>query len=558
VKRSLIWFLAPIMAVMLTACEEVPEGNASTGGTATTEEGVEISLGTGEGDSFSAGSMTAAVTSLSAGGTSSIAVNLVDVANSNSLYSGVPVEVEFESQCVASGKATFTNATIVTSTGTAATTYQAEGCVGSDTITAKYDTATAAVSVTVSPADVNSVGFTGTGFAASIAYGNSATGSQPNFSATQFALIDDRGNPVEGQTVTFAISSADSQHAATLSNTTDISDEDGFVETRVNAGTAAANIRVTATFTPSGGTAISTQSLPIAINTGPADHDSFSLAISDAAVKNAYGTDGVTTTMSVQVGDRHNNPVADGTVVSFWAEYGHIQPSCETSGGNCSATWTSGGMRPGDGLATVIAYTTGEDSFLDAGERNGIYNIAADSTHLSVDEAIINTSEMYYDYASDGYTAGTDAFVDYNGNGIYDATSTKYRGALCSVGAIAASHCAETSVQVWSDSQIALNTRTPVATLMAGPWIAGGTYTITVVDSLGNYPPADSSVSLSAISPAAADLTISGNVPSVGFAGASAHTFTVTVNAVTAAGTHKVNVAFPDGNTAPYSIVINP
>jgi hypothetical protein len=358
----------------------------------------------------------------------------------------------------------------------------------------------------------------------------------------------------------------------------DTSDTDGIVSTIVNAGTAAASVRVLVTFTPTVGNDISTQSPPISINTGPADSQSFSLSISDASVKNAYGTDGVTTTMSVQVADRQNNPVADGTIVSFWAEYGHIEPTCTTSGGSCSATWTSGGTRPLDGLATIVAYTTGEDSFIDSGARNGIYNIAGDSALITADETIISSPEMYYDLNYDGYTSGSfvdggtgqnvigDAFVDYNNSGIHEASSALFRGSLCSDNAVLAGHCAEQSIQVWASSQIALNTREPVATVAGGPWTAGNSYTIEVTDVgrdnannpiFNNFPPAGTTVTVTPIGNAVADIDVVGSVPSVGFSDASAYTFTVYVNGVTQDGTHKIVVSFPDGLEAIYYIVIN-
>jgi len=577
VNRRLIWLIAPISVIILAACDPVVEEttttNPSTGGSVTTDEGVEISLGIGSGSGFSEGAMSAAAgvtVALSAGGTTSVTVNLVNVSDNNSLYSGVPVLVEFESQCVASGKAKFSNPSVLTSTGIASTTYQAEGCFGSDTITAKHLTATAAVSISVSPADVNSIGFTGEGFVNSISYANSATSGNPNVSVVQFALIDNRGNPVEGQSVSFAISSVDAENGLTLSNASAISDAEGLVETRVNAGMLAANVRVLATFTPTVGDSIATQSPPLAINTGPADSYGISLAISSASVKNAYNTDGKTALMSVTLYDHHNNPVSDGTVVSFWAEYGYIEATCSTTSGSCSATWTSGGTRPLDGLGTITAYTVGEDHFIDSGTANGIYNIAADLTPaLAADETFVTSSELFYDLSLDGYTSGSfvdagtgltvpgDAFYDYNASGSYDATDTKYRGALCSSTAKAAGHCAETSILVWDNSQIALNTRTPIATVAAGPWTAGNSYTVAVTDSLGNFPPAGTAVTIDAIGTADADTVVYGVVGDVGFSGPGAFTFVIGVDLVTSTGNHKITTSFPDGNSVFSYITIN-
>ncbi|WP_320825192.1 hypothetical protein [Reinekea sp.] len=582
-NRRLIWLVAPIAVAMLAACDPVAEETtttptASTGGSATTDQGVEIALGKGSGSGFIEGAMSAATgvaVALSAGGTTSVTVNLVNVADFNSLYSGVPVLVEFESQCVASGKATFSNDTVLTSTGIATTTYQAEGCYGSDTITAKYLTTTASVSISVSPADVNSISFTGEGFVNSISYANSATSVHPNVSVVQFVLIDNRGNPVGGQTVSFAISSVDASNGLSLSNDSAISDPEGLVETRVSAGTLAANVRVLATYTPTVGDAIATQSPPLAVNTGPADSSGISLAISSASVKNAYGTDGVVTGMSVSLFDHHNNPVADGTVVSFWAEYGYIASTCITSLGSCSVDWTSGGKRPDDGLATITAYTVGEDRFIDSGTANGIYNIAADLTPaLAADEVFISSSELYYDLNLNGYDSGSfsdlgtgltvpgDAFYDYNASGdfnAFDDTNLKYRGALCSSTAKAAGHCAETSILVWDSSQIALNTATPVVVVdVTGSWNAGTTHTVTVTDSKGNFPPFGTSVTIEAIgTTTAAETEVYGVVGAVSFSEKSAFTFIISVDEVEAAGNHKITISFPDGGDTFYYVRID-
>ena len=483
----------------------------------------------------------------------------MNVSSNNALYSGIPISVEFNSSCVSAGKASFSISTVSTSTGTASTVYQAEGCVGADTISATVDSASASVRVTVSAAEVNSIGFSSLS-AASISYSNSSSSTQSNIADISFALQDDRGNPVEGRTVTFAISSNSTNHGLTLSNVSSVSDAEGLVSTRLNAGTAAVNARVVATYSPSSGNDIATQSPPIAVNTGPTDVDSFSLSVGGASVNGALSKDGVTTTIVTWLGDRHNNPVADGTVVSFWTEYGIIPATCVTANGSCQVDWKSAGERPIDGLSTVVAYTTGEDSFIDAGRRNGVYNIAGE-VGLSVDETLIVQSELYFDLNYDGFDpAGTsfvdagsgkvvdsDRYEDYNGNGSFEATSAKYRGSLCSAGAIAALHCAEQSVQVWDSTQLCLidNRSAPNAVVQAGPWTAGNSYTIDVSDSKGNFPPPNTSVVASPLGSASAEIDIKGAVPSLGGCGSGSFSFIAFVDSVTTAGTYKLIIEIP-------------
>ncbi|MEJ2592373.1 MAG: hypothetical protein P8178_13415, partial [Candidatus Thiodiazotropha sp.] len=102
--------------------------DTTTGTTTTTE----IYLGSGSGASFSAGALNIGVTSLSAGGTTSVTATLAD-ADGN-LYQD-SASVTFTSNCVASSLASITSP-VTTSNGVASTTYNAEGCSGNDTITA--------------------------------------------------------------------------------------------------------------------------------------------------------------------------------------------------------------------------------------------------------------------------------------------------------------------------------------------------------------------------------------------------------------------------------------
>jgi hypothetical protein len=304
---------------------------------------------------------------------------------------------------------------------------------------------------------------------------------------------------------------------------------------------------------------------------GVTDVDSFSLSISDAVVKDAYTSDGKTASINVLVADRHNHPVADGTKVSFWSEYGHVGESCVTDNGGCSVTWVSQNTRPDDGLATIVAYSIGEDSFFDAGERNGIYNVASDSSLLATDEAIFSISELYYDRNFDGFTstsftdAGSgrtldnDAFEDYNEDGAFNSSSTKYRGTKCSASAISAGHCAETSIQVWDHRQIVLNAMPLQINLpVGGTWDEGTVYEIRVSDANGNYPPSGTTISISEDTDGTTITTdrVSGVIPVPTFGSIpnsmTYHSFYYQILDVDLAGTLKITVTSGDDSTTIY------
>lgn len=293
---------------------------------------------------------------------------------------------------------------------------------------------------------------------------------------------------------------------------------------------------------------------------GPADADSFSLSVSEAIVKKAYSMDGITTTFSVRVGDRNNHVVEDGTRIAFWTEYGFIEDSCTTTNGTCSVTWTSGGWRPNDGLSTVVAYTLGEDSFIDSDERNAIYNVASDLPNWSMDEAILSLPELFYDRNYDGYDnasfvdAGTgltlesDAFEDLNNDDTHNNSASKYRGTQCSAAAISEGHCEQTQVHVWAHTQIALTPEYsfPTINVMGGPWTIGATEEVSVLDSLGYTPLPGTKIEVTSESEDfSVEYPAGTEVPSTGEANSDPFVFEVIVYD-SAPGTATVTITYDD------------
>ncbi|MBU2864623.1 hypothetical protein KO489_12265 [Reinekea forsetii] len=298
---------------------------------------------------------------------------------------------------------------------------------------------------------------------------------------------------------------------------------------------------------------------------GLPDADSFSLAVESAVVTGALDTDGVTVQLSVQVGDRHNHPVADETAISFWTEYGRVQEFCLTTNGSCSVTWTSGGggyngvYKPQDGLSTIMAFTIGEDSYFDAGERNGIYNVDSDSDLLSSDEAILSTPELYYDRNFDGFTASSftdlgsgltidnDAFVDLDESGSFTASSAKFRGTDCSAAAISEGHCGQDRIHVWDKAQLVLSYSADAPTITVSNTSPGlnTAFTVSVTDSNGNYPSEGTTIN---ITPDVTDADFKVNFPGgdtvlkVGSAGKSAAVFNAEIIDGAGGGTNPATI----------------
>ncbi len=504
---------AVVLAVLaLTACEgefqnssEADEGSG-TGGDATTDEGVVLALGSGSGGSFQSGKLTLAASNLSAGGETQVTVNLVDTEQNNALYQGVPLEVEFNSGCVADEKAEFSSPSIITSGGVAQTTFRAMGCVGEDTITARVDTAIASAQVTVAPADVGAIGFESVSDP-SISYNGFWVEGLPSVASVTFVLRDGSGNVVVGQSASFSLtSSIQGSGQPQLVNTTATSDDQGRVIARVRAGTLGTSVRVIARHTTSGGQTIETTSSPIAVNTGPPDYESFSIH-SDNFAPEAYNrVEPISVT--VHASDKNKNPVADGTPISFWTEYGQIDASCLTSEGRCTVEWNSSGKRPdsgpaqlpSDGLTTIHAWTAGEDTFHDS-ETIGIDGLY-DST-----DTLVSTPERFYDRNFDlAYNNdGSEEYVDYDGSGDYTASSTMFRGYSCSSGAIGVGHCAQ-GVEVWDQMQVVMATSgltiTPLASANLNDPLTeingGGVYYFSLQDSFGHQAPTGTSIEVTA------------------------------------------------------------
>src|SRR5882762_2617982 len=179
-------------------------GGGGGGGGATT-----YSMGNGSGSSFQSGIISVSSASLSAGGTTSLQVSLVD--NNGTLYTAASVTVTFNSPCVAQGLATIaasgsstagtTAGTVTTTTGSVSATYTAKGCSGPDVITAtavvSSTSLTATGTVTVAAATIGSIQFVS---ATPSTIGLKGTGPTET-STVIFKVVDATGGPRPGVNV---------------------------------------------------------------------------------------------------------------------------------------------------------------------------------------------------------------------------------------------------------------------------------------------------------------------------------------------------------------------
>ena len=323
-------------------------GGTSSGGTSSGSGTNTYSIGNGTGSSFQSGVIGLSSTNLSAGGSASITISIVNQAGTLDNTTG-GVTVTLNSPCVASGLSTISATaggtavtSISTSTGIVDAVYTANGCSGSDVITATAtvgsQTLTATGTVTVAAATVGSIQFV-SATPASITLKGVGSSNGGSTSTVIFKVLNTSGGPVVGASVSFSLSTTVGGLA--IQPQTATSDSTGEVQTVVSSGTVAASVRVTAS-TVANGTTITTQSNALTVSTGIPTSNNISLAVKCQNVE-AWDYDGVSVPVTVSMTDRFSNPVPDGTTANFQSTLSGIQASCQTAGGTgaCSVNWVS-------------------------------------------------------------------------------------------------------------------------------------------------------------------------------------------------------------------------
>ncbi len=455
-----------------------------------------VGLGTGVGTDYQNGVATTALDeneSLSASGSTTISVNIVNLEDENAEFLGLR-NVYFLSTCTQVGLAEFTPAKLQAS-GKATATYKDKGCGkelgATDNIVVYIGTddgnggiiadATARTTIDVNAAQVGAVQFV----SASpnlIALNGFGTEATPALSEVKFLVVDESGNPMPDRTIGFSL---DHEYGlAKLSLSSAITDQDGFATVILNSGNASGTMRIKAgvDIKNEAGVVIdtiTTMSIPITMATSLADENSSGIAI-DVRNPSAWNVDGAKSNVTVHLGDHYQNPVIDGTTVYFRATGGIIEPQCETSGGFCSVTWTSANPRPVDGYVTIVAYTRGQGSFQDEDgdglfdlgesftsfgeeyvdangngnfEQGGAYQADLDIDDDGVNDFSWNASAYQVNVDSSNDNSGTyvvaeanfyEEFIDSNNNGVLDQDAgTKYQGVNCAQDAIDALHCVD-------------------------------------------------------------------------------------------------------------------
>jgi len=507
-----------------------PGATSSSGTASGTGEVVTVSLGSGSGSSFQSGVLELGLSSISAGGKTTVTATLVD-ADGN-LYTQESVDVKFSSDCTGKNLATL-ESPVPSTDGYAISTYQAQGCAGEDTIKAlaivNETTITATATITVAPPSAGEINFVS---ANPTDIGLKGSGLEET-SIVQFIVKDGDGNPIPNQDVNFSIDikAGGALGGLSFSPQTDTSDANGIVQTTVRSGTVPVTVIVNAALATK--PAIATGSRELVVSTGIPDYDSFDLS---ATVLNpeAWDYSGVTVEVTARLADRFNNLVPDGTPVYFTTEGGAIESNCRTVDGACTVTWTSqeprpcgetlGGTtdvtlapnlgpgqcvsdntgtnpavpqtgpaplgQPYGGRSTIAAYTVGEESFNDA-NGNGIFDDGDTHTDLG---------EPYLDIDEDGaFDSVSEEIFDYKGNGTRQTADGEFNGVLCNR-SVAPLCSTETGLYISRSLVLVMSGATSHVDVLPKPLVIpkGGTLAGSVVISdLHNQPmPAETKVSI--------------------------------------------------------------
>ncbi len=398
--------------------------------------------------------------------------------------SSVPVMVRFTSPCATNGLASLP-ASVMTVNGTATAVYTDKGCSGTDTITVSADGAAAVqTAVTILRAPPVALQFVS---ATPDVISVSGVGGSPS-SLVIFRAVNAAQQPVSELPVTLSLATPvggvtlDGQAGPVTKRTA----QDGTVRVSVVAGTQPGPVRVAATAEGGGLSALSSL---LTIQTGLPAQSRFSLSVETFNIE-GWDVDGTSTKVTIRAADRIGNPVPDGTTINFRSAGAAIEPSCRTTGGACSVTFSSQANRPQSGRVAILAWAVGEENFTDLNGNNRY-----------------DAGEPFGDLGN--------AFVDANLNDVFDsgeefiAYNPIGRGA-CLPHPLAVPGVPDTCDGVWGLAHVrgvgqivlagstAFSPDLPAEVRLTGPAEScEGAFSFTLVDVNGNPMPAGTTVSTS-------------------------------------------------------------
>ncbi|MBX3025747.1 Ig-like domain-containing protein [bacterium] len=216
-------------------------------------------------------------------------------------------------------------------------------------------------------------------------------------SVLTFKVTDQHTNPVRNLPVTFVVTAIGGETIAPLSGVTN---DQGLVSTTLTSGIRTTSVQVIAQVDAnSDGTPdLFAQSTQVKIVGAPPAQTRFSMAAEKLNVAGRVRF-GIEDKVSAYVNDRFGNAVPPGTSVSFTTNGASIvDPVSTNSAGVASATLITEGNIPDSGIVTVLAFTRGEEGFLD-NNGNGRFDAGELITTDMVREPFIDYRPLPSDLA---------------------------------------------------------------------------------------------------------------------------------------------------------------
>lgn len=389
-------------------------------------------------------------------------------------------------------------------------------------------------------------------------------------STLTFTVVDDTGGTISGAAVNFVLNTT--VGGITLSNSSATSDSAGLVTTTVSAGDVPTAVVVTASLASD--STIFAYSNQLAISTGHADQDSFSLSTSIFNIEGGQH-DGEIATLTVHASDHSSNPVPDGATVYFNAEGGQIEPSCVLVSGSCSVEWRSANRRPrDDGRVTITATMIGEEGFSDI-NGNGVlddtdsYNDKPEA-HFDFDEDnVFNPALALFDQNGDPYY---EEFLDFDGNLTYSTADGEYNGTKCNPANTVQICSTQTSMDVRQDIVVIMSNSngvitfldtdftTPITTKTIAGGVGGSTTVYGIVSDGHTDPqpmPAGTTVSIAVPTGLTLTSKSSFTVPNTDVPGLRAYPISATVANSPGSGTITVTTTTPKGIETVGSLLVS-
>ena len=241
-----------------------------------------------------------------------------------------------------------------------------------------------------------------------------------------FKVVDSSGNPLQNKKLRLSLSNkATGVSLNTVGNTEPVdftTNNLGLVSAAVFSGTVPTSLNVKATLLDinDATTNVFSNSNLLTVASGRPTQRSLSLALGKLSIE-GLNRDGEITTVTLSMADRQGNPVPPGTQVNFVSESGVLLPAVcfvppvvpETDSSpaiptsSCTVTIRSQGTRTANGRVSILAYTVGEEDFVDKNGNN-----------------IFDNNDTFTDLGR--------AFRDDNGqaaggaNGIYDSGESQF------------------------------------------------------------------------------------------------------------------------------------